>query len=459
MNPDRLVGEPQAKTALPGEACWQAALETIGTAKTAAPLAQVVRVVGLTIEATGGQAKLGDLCRIETEDDYQPWMEAEVVGFRDGNLLLMPLGEMAALRPGSRVWNTGAPFRLTVGPELVGRVLNGLGQPIDDRYPVAGVAQYHLHAHAPHPLRRQEIHEPVSLGIRAIDGFLTVGKGQRIGIFAGSGVGKSTTLGMIARNTEADLSVIALIGERGREVRDFITQSLGEDGLRRSILVVATAEQSALLKIKAALVATTLAEYFRKEGQNVLLMMDSLTRVAMALREVGLAIGEPPATRGYTPTMYSFLPKLVERAGTSDTGAITGLYTVLVEGDDFNEPVADTVRGLLDGHIVLNRALADRNHFPAIDVSASISRLMMHIVSAEHKQAAGLLRDALATYQQSEDLISIGAYVPGHNARLDRAVALKPHIDQLLRQEVTENSDFESTVAHLVQLAAAANSR
>lgn len=413
----------------------------------------VDQVIGLVIESKGPAARISDVCLIETGDPYTPTIPAEVVGFKEGKLLLMPLGEMGNLSPGARVFNTGHSFRINVGPELVGRVLNGLGEPIDDRFPVSKDLAFHTHAHAPHPLKRKEIVDPISLGIKSIDGFTTVGKGQRIGIFAGSGIGKSTTLGMMARNTEADLSVIALIGERGREVQDFIDNALGEEGMKRAVLVVSTSEQPALMKIKAALVATTVAEYFRKAGKNVLLMMDSLTRVAMALREVGLAVGEPPTSRGYTPSVFAFMPKLLERSGTSDTGSITGLYTVLVEGDDMNEPVADMVRGLLDGHIVLSRELAHQNHFPAVDVLSSISRLMTHITEPEHRQAAGKIRDLMAIYKRSEDLINIGAYVPGSNPKLDQAVALKNEIDALLRQDVMESVTYEQTVADMLKIA------
>lgn len=428
-------------------------LSLIGKTSPYASVGRVERVVGLTIESLGPQARLADVCLIETGHARVPPMRAEVVGFKEGRLLLMPLGEMVDLAPGARVWNTGAPFRVAVGPELLGRVVNALGEPIDERFEPSDSLLYRVQARAPHPLKRQDITEPIAMGIKAMDGFLTLGKGQRVGIFAGSGVGKSTTLGMIARNTEADLSVIALIGERGREVRDFMDNALGEEGLKRSIVVVATAEQPALLKIKAALVATTIAEYFREQGKSVLLMMDSLTRVAMALREVGLAVGEPPATRGYTPSVYAFMPRLVERIGNSEKGSITGLYTVLVEGDDMNEPISDLVRGLLDGHIVLNRALADQNHFPAIDVLASISRLMTQLATPEHRKAAGNLRDLMALYKKSEDLISIGAYVPGANPRLDMAVKLKPEIDKLLRQEIEENVPLQTTLGRLQELA------
>ncbi len=413
----------------------------------------VDQVIGLVIESKGPKAKIADVCLIETGDPFMPTVPAEVVGFKEGKILLMPLGELGNLSPGARVFNTGHSFRVNVGPELLGRVLDGLGNPIDDRFPVSNNLQFHVHAHAPHPLKRKEITDVIPLGVKSIDGFNTIGKGQRVGIFAGSGVGKSTTLGMIARNTEADLSVIALIGERGREVQDFIDHSLGPEGRKRSVVVVSTSEQPALMKIKAALVATTVAEYFRKSGKNVLLMMDSLTRVAMALREVGLAVGEPPTTRGYTPSVFAFMPKLLERSGTSDTGSITGLYTVLVEGDDMNEPVADTVRGLLDGHIVLSRELAQQNHFPAVDVLASVSRLMTAIADKGHREAAGKIRDLMALYKRSEDLINIGAYVQGANPKLDQAVALKGDIDALLRQEIESNAPFSETVEKMLAIA------
>lgn len=412
----------------------------------------VDKVIGVIVESRGPSAKIGDLCMIETQNAYRPYIHAEVVGFKEGRILLMPLEEMMNLSPGCRVLNTGDTFRVSVGPELLGRVLDGLGNPLDDRFEISQDLKYHIHGHAPHPLRRTEIYEPLSMGVRSIDGFITLGKGQRVGIFAGSGVGKSTLLGMIARNTEADMSVIALIGERGREVRDFIENALGEEGLKRSVVVVSTSDQPAMLKVKAAMVATTIAEYFRKEGKNVMLMMDSVTRVAMSLREVGLAVGEPPATRGYTPSVYAFMPKLLERAGTSETGSITGLYTVLVEGDDFNEPVSDMVRGLLDGHIMLNRALAEQNHFPAVDVQGSISRLMINIVSKDHRLAAGKIRDLMAVYRKSEDLINIGAYVQGSNPKLDKAVMLKNDIDNLLKQDIEDNAPFNDTVEKMLQI-------
>lgn len=422
------------------------------------PVGHVARVVGLTLEVEGMSGTLGDVCEIVTRDTITPLLKpgrllAEVVGYRDGRLQLMPLSAMPAIEQGALVWNTGEPYAVPVGESLLGRVLDGLGNPIDDKGPLVVEGMRSLHAVPPHPLRRMDIEEPLPTGVKAIDSMLTLGVGQRVGVFAGSGVGKSTLLGMIARSAEADVNVIALIGERGREVREFIDQALGERGRRRSILVVATSEQSALSKIKASLTATAIAEYFRDQGARVMLMMDSLTRVAMAMREVGLSVGEPPAMRGYTPSMYAFMPRLVERAGASDRGSITGIYTVLVEGDDMNEPVADTVRGLLDGHFVLTRQLADKNHFPAIDVSASVSRLFAMLADDDHRRHVAQVRDWIATYRNAEDLISIGAYVPGTNPALDTAVAKKDEIDAFLRQDVNQAFSFQDTRRLLTLLA------
>jgi flagellum-specific ATP synthase len=433
----------------------QITLPTLGSETSAfAPVGVVERVVGVVIETTGPHAKLGDVCRIALPG--QRHLQAEVVGFRDGKLLLMPLGECTDLSPGCRVWNTGKPLMVGVGPALKGRVLDALGNPLDGRFPVAAEAYYPVVTQPPHPLTRTPIRTIIPVGIRAIDGLLTMGRGQRVGVFAGSGVGKSTTLGMMARNTQADINVIALIGERGREVQEFLDEALGKEGMQRSIVVVATAEQPALLKIRAGLLATAIAEYFRDEGKQVLLMMDSVTRIAMALREVGLAIGEPPTTRGYTPSVFAFMPKLLERAGTSTVGSITGIYTVLVEGDDMNEPVADLVRGLLDGHIVLSRQLAHRGHFPAIDINASISRLFNTLATPTHKAQAFALREALAVYTQNEDLLSIGAYVPGSNPGLDRAVGLKPLVDQFLKQAVDEPVSLDEMFVQLAQVSGVA---
>jgi flagellum-specific ATP synthase len=412
---------------------------------------RLVNVVGLVLEVDGLDAKLGDLCHIGRHHVGLPPLPAEVVGFRERRLLLMPLGDCAGLSPGCLVHNTHGPLRLPVGALLKGRVLDALGNPLDDRpyslkhCPKVNVAL----GEAPHPLKRQSIDTILPVGVRAVDSLLTLGQGQRVGIFAGSGVGKSTLMGMIARNAKVDINVIALIGERGREVQEFIHEALGEQGLRQSIVIVATSDQPALLKIKAALAATAIAEYYREQGLQVLLMMDSLTRVAYALRDVGLAVGEPPTTRGYTPSVFAFMPKLLERAGAGTSGAITGLYTVLVDGDDMNEPVADQVRGLLDGHWVLSRDLAQKGHFPALDVGQSVSRLFTTLATPEHQLAARHMREVWALYQQNEDLMSIGAYAAGQNAKLDSAVRLKPRLDDFLRQAVTEPSPWESTLQQL----------
>ncbi len=417
-------------------------------------LGRVEEVIGLVIQARGLGAQMGELCHIHTGSPHQPILPAEVVGFRENSLLLMPLGEMTHIAPGCRVEATGDSFKIHVGPELKGRILDGLGTPIDDRYPLSTNTKYRIDSRSPHPLKRKDIKDSLYLGVKAIDAFTTVGKGQRVGIFAGSGVGKSTTMGMIARNASADINVIALIGERGREVQDFIDNSLGDEGMKKSIVIVATSDQPALIKIKAALVATSIAEYFREQGRDVVLMMDSVTRVAMALREVGLAIGEPPTTKGYTPSVFAFMPKLLERAGMGEQGSITGLYTVLVEGDDFNEPVADMTRGLLDGHILLTRELAEQNHFPAIDVLKSVSRVFPHITAKEHQQAASKIKDMMATYQKNEDLINIGAYVTGSNAKVDAAVNLHDDINTLLQQgieEVIPPEHLAAWMGHLTQ--------
>lgn len=415
---------------------------------------RVTDVIGLVIESAGPSAMIGEVCSVRRGRQGTS-IPAEVVGFRGSRVLLMPLAPMEGIRAGSEVVATRSSHRVAVGEALLGRVLDGLGEPADGGPLPACSALYPVQAPPPGALGRARITEPLSLGVRAIDGCLTVGRGQRIGIFAGSGVGKSTVLGMIARNTSADVNVIALTGERGREVRDFIEESLGEAGLRRSVVIVATSDQPALVRIKSALVATAVAEYFRDQGADVMLMMDSVTRLAMAQREVGLAIGEPPATRGYTPSVFALLPRLLERAGTSERGSITGLYTVLVEGDDMNEPVADAVRGILDGHIVLSRALAQQNHYPAIDVLQSVSRLMPSIASPEHMAAAGELRFLLATYREAEDLINIGAYVDGTNPRIDRARRCIEAIRAFLRQRPDEPCTFEQARDALAPLLAA----
>jgi len=411
----------------------------------------VQQVIGLVIESVGPAARVGEVCEIHFQRTRPP-IFAEVVGFRQNRVLLMPLGEMEGITPGSQVVATGMVHKVPVGEYLLGRVLDGLGRPIDGGPAIAPDTLYPVNRQPPNALTRKRITEAISLGVRAIDGLLTVGKGQRIGIFAGSGVGKSTLLGMIARYTSADVNVIALTGERGREVREFMEEDLGEEGLKRSVVVVATSDQPALLRIKAAMVATTIAEYFRDQGLDVLLMMDSVTRLALAQREVGLAIGEPPATRGYTPSVFAMLPRLLERAGTSDKGTITGLYTVLVEADDMNEPVADTVRGILDGHIVLSRALAHRNHYPAIDVLASVSRVMPQITDEEHRQAAAQVRKVLANYTEAEDLINIGAYQQGSNPDIDYALRYIGKVREFLQQGKMEGCPLEQTIQRMKAL-------
>jgi flagellum-specific ATP synthase len=407
---------------------------------------KVTQVVGLTIESQGPEVKLGEICQIFPQNG-EPII-AEVVGFRDNKVLLMPLGELTSIGPGSDVVATGSSLSVKVGPEILGKVLDGLGRPLRGSIP-PGLASYPTNNAPPNPLLRPRIAEPLSVGVRAIDGLLTIGKGQRVGIFAGSGVGKSTLLGMIARNTTADINVIALIGERGREVMEFIERDLGEEGLKRSVVVVATSDQPAMIRIKGAMIATSIAEYFRDRGLNVMLMMDSVTRFAMAQREIGLAIGEPPATRGYTPSVFALLPKLLERAGTADKGSITAFYTVLVDSDDMNDPIADAVRGILDGHIVLDRKIAQKGHFPAIDVLASVSRVMNEICTERHLEAARQVKRHLATFREAEDLINIGAYKPGTNREIDAAIRYKDIIRDFTAQGTHEPSDLNTTIQAL----------
>jgi flagellum-specific ATP synthase len=412
----------------------------------------VSNLIGLIIEATGLQAEVGEVCLVGTgrNVDARPPVPAEVVGFRDGRTLLMPLGELHGIGPGTRVLATGAPFRIAVGDELLGRIVDGLGRPDDGRPAPGGVPRSTIAA-PPTALSRPRISERVGLGVRALDALVPCGRGQRLGIFAGSGVGKSSLLGMVARSTSASINVIALVGERGREVREFIERDLG-DALERSVVVVATSDQPALVRIKAAFTATTIAEHFRDEGHDVMLMMDSVTRFAMAQREVGLAIGEPPATRGYTPSVFALLPRLLERAGTSTAGSITGLYTVLVDGDDMNEPIADAARSILDGHVVLTRSLAHAGHYPAIDVLQSVSRLVGEIAAPEVVAAGQRLRSALAVLTEKEDLVSIGAYQPGTDHALDAALAHRTAIEGFLRQPVHERSDPAQADARLLEL-------
>ncbi len=426
-------------------------LEALRGADLVRQYGKVRQVIGVVIESLGPNMAIGETCSISYKRTAEPVL-AEVVGFRDNKVLIMPLGELMGIGAGSDVVAHGAPLEIGVTDHLLGRVLGGLGRPIDGKGTIVADNRAVVTAAPPPPLSRKRVTEALPLGIRAIDGLLTCGKGQRVGIFAGSGVGKSTILGMIARNTAADVNVIALVGERGKEVRDFIERDLGEEGLRRSVVVVSTSDQPALVRIKAAFVAMTIAEYFRDQGLDVMFMMDSVTRFAMAQREVGLAIGEPTTTRGYTPSVFALLPKLLERAGTSQRGTITGLFAVLVDGDDMNEPVADAVRSILDGHIVLSRQLASANHYPAIDVLQSVSRVMPDVADANQYSAASAVRDLLATYKDAEDLINIGAYVPGSNPRVDLALSKIEGIRHFLRQGIYETSSHEQTLAKLMSV-------
>lgn len=413
-------------------------------------LGRVTKIVGLTIESVGPDAKLNDLCKIRSNDGTQE-LYAEVVGFKDSRVLLMPFDSVDGIGPGSIVENTESPLVVKVGEELLGHTLDGLGNPTNGDL-LNLPEEYSVEAAPPDPMSREIISEVLPLGVKAVDGLLTVGKGQRIGIFAGSGVGKSTLLGMFARNTKADINVIALIGERGREVREFVERDMGVEGMKRSVLVVATSDKPALIRNKAAKTATAIAEYFRDQGKDVLLMMDSLTRFSMAQREIGLASGEPPVTRGYPPSVYSEMPKLLERAGMAQKGSITGLYTVLVDGDDFNEPITDTARSILDGHIMLSRKLGHKNHYPAIDVLQSISRCMSQIAEKNHKALAGKLKSVLATYNEAEDLINIGAYKKGSNKNIDYAISKIDAVNDFLMQTTDEKFNFEDEIAMLEHL-------
>ncbi|MCI8714371.1 MAG: flagellar protein export ATPase FliI [Oscillospiraceae bacterium] len=425
----------------------------IRSAETMSRTGKIENIVGMSIEASGGRAAIGDICRIYSGESGGQ-VPAEVVGFKNDHILLMPYANMSGISAGNFVRNTGKRLTLPVGPFLRGRVINALGQPIDGLEPFGRGDTFSVDSAYINPMTRPPIRERMEFGVKAIDSLLTIGKGQRIGIFAGSGVGKSTLLGMIAKNVKADINVIALVGERGREVLEFMQKDLGEEGMRRSILVVATSDQPAMLRMKCPSVATSIAEYFRDQGYDVLLMMDSLTRFAMAQREIGLAIGEPPVARGYTPSMYAEMPKLLERSGNFEKGSITGVYTVLVEGDDTNEPIADTVRGILDGHIVLSRQLANANHFPAIDVGASISRLMVEIVPEEHRRLAGKLRDIMGVYEKNADLVSIGAYKAGTNPKLDHALKKMDAINQFLMQGTNEAFSYDESLAQMRRILA-----
>jgi len=411
----------------------------------------VSRVAGLAVESRGPAVPVGSLCRIEGTDGDQSLL-AEVVGFRENTIFLMPLGDIQGVNPGSLVTSTGERLRVPVGDNLLGRVVNGLGQVIDDKGPLMTSRYRPLHCSPPPSLKRQRISEPLYTGIRAIDTMCTCGKGQRLGIFSGSGVGKSVLMGMIARGTSADVTVIGLVGERSREVREFITSDLGPEGLQKSVVVAVTSDEPALIRLKGIQTATAIAEYYRDQGKDVLLLVDSLTRVAMAQREIGLAIGEPPATKGYPPSAFAILPRLLERSGPGPQGSITGLYTVLVEGDDFNEPISDAVRSVIDGHIVLSRQLASRNHYPAVDVLDSVSRLMLSVITPEHRQAAGRIKETLAVYRESEDLINIGAYVKGSSEKIDKSIACIDKINGFLRQDINEQCDPEEAIGQLPTL-------
>ncbi|HVP39534.1 MAG TPA: FliI/YscN family ATPase [Candidatus Saccharimonadales bacterium] len=409
---------------------------------------RVAQVVGLVVEATGLSAPVGELCEIHSSRT-QPPARAEVVGFREDRTLLMPLGDLRGVAPGGEVVRTRLPLSVAVGPGLLGRVVDGLGAPLDDGEPLPPGEPRPLYAAPPHPLKRARVLSPLATGVRAVDGFLTVGYGQRMGIFSGSGVGKSLLLGMMARGTAADVAVIALIGERGREVRDFLERDLGREGLRRSVVITSTSERPALVRVKAALLAATVAEHFRDQGAHVLLLMDSLTRVAMAQREVGLATGEPPTARGYTPSVFALLPQLLERSGCAARGSVTGIYTVLVEQDDMNDPIADAARSVLDGHVVLTRRLASANHYPAVDVLESVSRVMHDVADPEHRAWAAAGRRHLAVYRDSEDLVQIGAYVKGSNADIDAALEHRPRLQRFLQQAPDELTGFQDTRAQL----------
>lgn len=414
---------------------------------------RVKRVVGLMIESQGPESSVGDVCYIHTgTKGKRKQIRAEVVGFRDEMVILMPYTAVSEISPGCLVEATSRSLEIKVGTGLIGSVVDSLGNPLDGSPLPKGLASVSTEQDPPNPMQRPPIDEPIDVGVRMIDSLLTVGKGQRVGIFAGSGVGKSTLLGMVARNTTADLNVIGLIGERGREVREFIEKDLGPEGLKRSIVIVATSDQPALMRIKGALTATAIAEYFRDKGLNVMLMMDSVTRVAMAQREIGLAVGEPPTTKGYTPSVFSILPRLLERTGTNHAGTITAFYTVLVDGDDMNEPIADTVRGILDGHFILDRQLANKSQFPAINVLKSISRVMNNIVDEQHKSSAERLRSTLSTYIESEDLINIGAYKRGSSSEIDHSIKMQPQIISFLKQGTHEKMTKDESVSNLIQL-------
>lgn len=426
--------------------------EAIENADTYKWYGKVLRVVGLMIESQGPVANMGEVCLIHTTDSSKRPILSEVVGFNNEKIILMPYGEIGEIGAGCLVESTGKPLTIKIGNQLIGKVINSLGEPLDESKLPKGLSNFVTEQAPPNPMTRPRILKPFQVGVKAIDSLLTVGAGQRVGIFAGSGVGKSTLLGMIARNSKADVNVIGLIGERGREVREFIEKDLGPEGLRKSIIVVATSDQPALMRIKGAYTTTAIAEYFRDLGFEVNLMMDSVTRVAMAQREVGLATGEPPTTKGYTPSVFSILPRLLERTGTNDKGSITAFYTVLVDGDDMNDPIADTVRGILDGHFILDRKLAEQGQFPAINVLKSISRVMNQIAEEEHLEVAQKIRTLMALYEENMELIQIGAYKHGTNAEIDEAIEYYPKIQQFLKQGIFEDVTFKETIQKLEAL-------
>ncbi|MCX5863571.1 MAG: FliI/YscN family ATPase [Deltaproteobacteria bacterium] len=416
---------------------------------------RVNQVIGMVLESLGPGIPVGSICEVSVFKN-QGTVLAEVVGFREGRVLLMPLGEMRGVEPGSAIRLVGEQAGVPVAESLLGRVIDGLGNPMDGKGPLQAETQYPLYAAPLNPMERERIFEPVDVGVRAINGLLTLGKGQRIGILAGSGVGKSTLLGMIARHTAADISVIALIGERGRELKDFIERDLGPEGLARSVVVVATSDQPPLVRMRGAYLATAISEFFRDKGRDVILMMDSVTRFAMSSREVGLAIGEPPTSRGYTPSVFGQLPKLLERAGTCmGKGSITGIYTVLVEGDDMNEPIADAVRSIVDGHIILSRDLASQGHYPSIEVMGSISRCMTDVVPKEQVRVAHKFLEVMSTYRRSEDLINIGAYAKGSNPKIDNAITMIDRLNGYLKQPVEEKVSFAESAQQLAEIFAA----
>lgn len=419
--------------------------EVISKADTLEKVGRITKVIGLVLESEGPKASIGEVCLLKDRNG-KVLSKSEIVGFKDNKILSMVLGDLENISPGMKIVATGETLKVKVGDALLGRVLDGLGNPLDDKGPIASDIKRDVIAQPPNPLLRKRISEPIATGIKAIDGMLTMGKGQRVGIFSGSGVGKSTLLGMVARNTSADINVIALIGERGREVREFIENDLGKEGLQRSIVVIATSDAPSLVRVKASLIATSIAEYFRDRDLDVMFMMDSATRLAMAQREVGLTIGEPPTSKGYTPSVFAMLQKTMERAGTSEKGSITGLYTILVEGDDLNEPISDAARGILDGHIVLSRKLASKGHYPAIDVLESISRLKKAVTTNELYKKTIRIQELMATYRDAEDLISVGAYQKGTNKKIDNAIKHIDEINEFLTQDVYETADFDEII-------------